>query len=422
MHDVACGEVVEAVVGDERVVGVWAVLVADRADELAECASELERSARAVSVPERHLALLARRGTHRHAIEGDVLDAPGARTQDERLTRSRLVDHLLVEFPDARAVRHEHPEQSPIGDRAAVGDGQSLCAVSCTHRVGDAIPHDARLQLGELLARISATQQIQGVAEPVVGQLGKARAAPQNGGECGAGDVRVHRDVRDDLLGEHVEGIAQKAGRLDLPRHHLVGHDGRLQQVVAVLGEHLADARLADLVTRATDALHTAGDRTGRFDLHHEVDCPHVDAELEAARGDERAQLPALQLVLDDHALLAGERAVVRLDEFVDPRAADSAFEGELVDVGGESLGLASCVAEDDGALVFEHEVQDLRIDARPDARAALGERSRRGTAAQLRRRLAEVPHVLDGHDDFDVEFLAHARVDDRHRARHPVA
>ena len=48
-----------------------------------------------------------------------------------------------------------------------------------------------------------------------------------------------------------------------------------------------------------------ARDRARRLDQHHEVDGAHVDAELEAARGDDAAQPTGLQLGLDLEPLLA---------------------------------------------------------------------------------------------------------------------
>src|SRR5690606_24497040 len=92
--------------------------------------------------------------------------------------------------------------------------------------------------------------------------------------------------------------------------------------------------------------------------LDDEVDGAHVDAELEAAGGDDGAQRAALELVLDDHPLLAGERTVVGLDEIEGVLALlvapDSLFRGELVELGGEALGLAAGVAEDDRRTVGE--------------------------------------------------------------------
>ena len=60
--------------------------------------------------------------------------------------------------------------------------------------------------------------------------------------------------------------------------------------------------------------------------------------------------------------------------------------------------------------------LQDLRVDARPDRRAAFGQRRRRRTGLQLGRRPAERRHVLDRDDHFDLELLADAGVDDPHR------
>ena len=92
------------------------------AGERADGPAQLDRAAGLVAVPERHLPLLAGRGEHDHAVVGDLVDAPGARAEHERLARAALVDHLLVELADARALGEEHAEQPTVGDGAAVGD------------------------------------------------------------------------------------------------------------------------------------------------------------------------------------------------------------------------------------------------------------------------------------------------------------
>ena len=96
--------------------------------------------------------------------------------------------------------------------------------------------------------------------------------------------------VRHDLLREHVEGVAQVARFLDLSLPHPIHDDGRLEQITPVLREDLAAARLADLMPRAPDALHAPRHRPRRFDLDDEIHGAHVDAELEAARRDDRPQ------------------------------------------------------------------------------------------------------------------------------------
>ena len=199
-------------------------------------------------------------------------------------------------------------------------------------------------------------------------------------------------DVGDDLLGQHVERVAQVAGRLDLAVEHAPHDDRRLEQVAAVLRVDRAPARLADLVAGAADALQAAADRAGRLDLDHEVDGAHVDAELEAAGGDDRPQVAALELVLDDDALLAGQRPVVGLDEVLAAAPglgvdADAALLGQLVELGGQPLGLAAGVAEDDRRAVLEHLVEDARVDARPDAERRAGQARRPWPAAAAARR-----------------------------------
>ena len=124
---------------------------------------------------------------------------------------------------------------------------------------------------------------------------------------------------------------------LDLAVDHAPRHDRRLDEVAAVLREDRALARLPDRVAGAADALQAAADRARRLDLDDEVDGAHVDAELERRGGDDRPQLAALELIFDDHALLAGERAVVGPEQLGLGRAV--LLLVELVELGGEPLG-----------------------------------------------------------------------------------
>ena len=95
----------------------------------------------------------------------------------------------------------------------------------------------------------------------------------------------------------------------------------------------------------------------------------------------------------------------------------DALVRGEFVEAGGEPLGLAAGVAEDDGAAVGEHLLQDARVDAGPDAAALPLQRAAGRAAAQLADDLPHGAHVLHRHDHLDLERLAHAGVDDGDRA-----
>src|SRR5690606_36722844 len=90
------------------------------AERRAEHAAELERTPGTIGAPERHLAGLAGRGAHDHAIARDVLDAPGGRAEDERLDLAALVHHLLVELADLRtALADVHAVERAVRNRAA---------------------------------------------------------------------------------------------------------------------------------------------------------------------------------------------------------------------------------------------------------------------------------------------------------------
>ena len=267
-------------------------------DERPDRSAQLQRSARPVAVPERHLAGLPRRGRDDDLLERDVLDAPGGRAEEERLAGTRLVDHLLVELADPRAVRKRDREQPPVGDGAGVGDGEPLRAGATSHGALDAVPHDAGAQLGELLGRVAAGQQVEHGAQHLVGQVGERRRPADHPDQVVHGPL-VEGAQRHDLLAEHIERVARVVRLLDLPGLHPLDHHRGLEQVGAVLREELAAARRAHLVPGPADTLEAGGHRARRLHLDDEVDRPHVDAELEAGRGHEPLEPPRLELVFD---------------------------------------------------------------------------------------------------------------------------
>ncbi len=146
---------------------------------------------------------------------------------------------------------------------------------------------------------------------------------------------------------------------------------------------------------------------SGRLDLHDQVDRAHVDAELEAARRHDRAELPRLQGVLDLEPLLARDRTVV---------GADQVLVGELVQLRSEPLRDASPVHEHDRRAVRADQFEQPRVDGRPDRGAR-----RAGCGGTARRQVGGLPergHVFDRHHDLELHRLAVSGVDDRDRPR----
>src|SRR5205085_3511385 len=107
-----------------------------------------------------------------------------------------------------------------------------------------------------------------------------------------------------------------------------------------------------------------ARNRARGLDEHDEVDGAHVDAELQARRGDDRLQPARLQLGLDLYALLARKRAVVRAYEL---------FAREVVEVRGETFGQTARVAEHDRRAMRANQIEDARVHVRPNALHGFG-------------------------------------------------
>ncbi len=130
-------------------------------------------------------------------------------------------------------------------------------------------------------------------------------------------------------------------------------------------------------------------------------------------RGDERGEPAGLELLLDLESLLAGDAAVVGAHELL---------AGELVESLREALAQPPAVREDDRALVAPDQLEDPRVDGRPDARSQVRADRRAAGLLLLGQDVADGAHVVDRHDDLQVERLSGARIDDRDLAVRPDA
>ena len=244
-------------------------------------------------MPEGHATGDARCRRDEDAVEGDLLDPPARRAEEEDVALLHLEHHLLVELSDAALALlgsgEEDAVQTAIGDRPAARDGDDLRALARAHEAARAVPHDARPQLGELVRRIAPREHVQDALEGAARKLRERGGLVNDALEIFDGPV-IHRGHRDDLLRDDVGRIARIAERLDRAVLHALGDRSRRQEVAAVLRDDDPGRRLVDAVTGPSDALHATRDRRRRLDLDDEVDRAHVDAELERARRDKRGQ------------------------------------------------------------------------------------------------------------------------------------
>src|SRR4029079_12442180 len=93
--------------------------------------------------------------------------------------------------------------------------------------------------------------------------------------------------------------------------------------------------------------------------------------------------------------------------------AREELLAGELVQALGQPLAEAPAVGEDDRAAMGPDELEDPRVDRRPEAGPQVGAHRRAAGLLLLRQDLAEGRHVLDRDDDLQVERLAGTGIDD---------
>src|SRR5581483_8973720 len=266
------------------------------------------------------------------------------------------------------------------GNRPRVRDRETARAFASADHARGAIPDDARTQLRELVRRIAAREHVEDVLELDAREIRERIRAAHEAVQLVDLDLLV-RAHRDDLLREHVQRISRDLRLLDRARAHALQDDGGLERV-----------------PRAADALQAARDGLRRLHLDDEVDGAHVDAELERRRGDETRYAPGLQILLDEDALLARERSVVRTRHFL---------LRQLVQPKREPLGEPAVVHEHDRRAMRADELEHRRIDGRPDGARVVA-------LLAVRARLT---HVLDRDENLEVELLRDARVDELDRA-----
>ena len=99
---------------------------------------------------------------------------------------------------------------------------------------------------------------------------------------------------------------------------------------------------------------------------------------------------------------------------------ADQLLAGELVEPLGEAFREPPAVGEDDRAAMAPDQLEDPRVDRRPDAGPQVAAGGRAAGLLLERQDLAHRRHVVDRDDDLEVERLARAGIDDRHLAARP--
>ena len=172
---------------------------------------------------------------------------------------------------------------------------------------------------------------------------------------------------------------------------HGLGDGGTGHQIGAVLRKENTLADGVDVMSGAANPLHPAGDRGRSFNLDDEIDRAHVDAEFESGGGAEGFDLAGLQLLLNDGALIGGERAMM---------SAGDRFAGQIVQRTGETLGDLAAVDEENGRRALPDEFEKTGVNRIPDGCSAW--RLRGGAGRNFLHRLKPWPCL-----QLELQFLA---------------
>ena len=175
--------------------------------------AELGGAAEGVALPERQPAGDAGRRGDQHPVVGDVLDPPAGGAEREDVADPGLVDHLLVELADplagALAPTRKTPNRPRSGMVPPLVTASRWAPGPAGEGAGHPVPDDARAQLGELVARVAAAEQVEHRRRrPTRGSWAKRRRALHQVEEV-VDRPGVERGGGDDLLGEHVERVGR---------------------------------------------------------------------------------------------------------------------------------------------------------------------------------------------------------------------
>jgi hypothetical protein len=159
-------------------------------------------------------------------------------------------------------------EETPVGDRPCIRNGEPSRAFASAHHAPDAIPGDARAELGELFRRVATGQHVEDVLELLPGEIAERIGALHELVELVDGDLLLRADG-DDLLRQDVERVPWNLSLLDQAPAHPLDDDRRFEQVGPELREDAALRGLVEAMAGTADALEPTGDGLGRLHLDH---------------------------------------------------------------------------------------------------------------------------------------------------------
>src|SRR5688500_1930102 len=141
----------------------------------------------------------------------DLFDPPARGAEQKGFADAALEDHLLVQLTDSSArsafAGEEDAVESAVWNRAAIDNRDALRPFASRKCPLQPRPRDARAKVGEFVGRIASRQHVEYAFVDRSAQI-REWGGGSNGCKQVVDRPRLDRHHRDDLLCEHVEGVA----------------------------------------------------------------------------------------------------------------------------------------------------------------------------------------------------------------------
>ena len=276
---------------------------------------KLDRPPRRLAEPEGHGGRQALGVLHADLALLHAQDAPGVVPQLHDVPGRALDGEVLVQRAD-EGLRglHDHVVVELVGNRPARHQGVDPCPLPAPDRTVHQVPLDVGV-LAAPARRIALVQHGHDAVEFLSGQTAVGIGLSHQVVQFVLAEIAVSH-LRDDLLGQHVEGLFGDDDPVQLAPPHRVHDGGRLHEFVPCQGEQAALRRARNRVARAAHALDERGDRLGGADLADEVHGADVDAQFQGGRGHQGLKRSGLEPLFGVVPVLLRHAAVVGGDVF----------------------------------------------------------------------------------------------------------
>ena len=312
---------------------------------------------RGLAEPERYGRRQAARILHED-LAGMHLENPiGGIAELKDVARHALESEVFVQRADEQfAGQHHHVMVELIGYGTAVGDRRKASPPPRPQPVVDPVV----VQVGAAAAALGGEAIGEHPEHGLVGAAGKIaeRRTADDAVEQGIDLPLLHAHFRNDLLAQHVQGLAAQRDGVQFPSGDRIQQRHALHQFVPGQWHEPPPGDPVHAVTGASHPLQQPGDAARGAKLADQVHLADVDTQFQRRRGHQHLEFSGLEAFLGHQAMLFRQAAVV---------GGDLIFAAPVREVAGDALGQPAGIDEHDRGSVIGRERGQAIVDLDPD-------------------------------------------------------